>query len=59
MFCCFYFQYNKDKKIKIPVAIAAGGGGLGIGRFIDTGFQHGQAINMSKPPVTGYSYGES
>lgn len=44
-------------KQSIPLAIAAGGGGLGLGRFFDTTLQHGQAINMSKPGVTGEMYG--
>jgi hypothetical protein len=47
---------NRSKQ-KIPLAVAAGGGGLGLGRFNDTGIQHGQAINMSKLPVTGQMYG--
>ena len=49
------FQRHKGKPI--PLAIAAGGGGLGLGRFTDTGSQHGQAINMSRHPVTGQMYG--
>ncbi|KAJ3662397.1 hypothetical protein Zmor_006748 [Zophobas morio] len=53
----YVFVRNKAKK-SIPIAIAAGGGGLGLGRFFDTGKQHGQAINMSKPPITGVMYGE-
>ncbi|RZC40680.1 MAM domain containing protein, partial [Asbolus verrucosus] len=48
----YVFLRNKTRQ-QIPIAIAAGGGGLGLGRFIDTGRQHGQAINMSRPPVTG------
>lgn len=52
-----YVFLNKSHKV-IPIAVAAGGGGLGLGRFIDTGEQHGQAINMSKPPVTGKMYGK-
>lgn len=43
---------NRNKQ-PIPLAIAAGGGGLGLGRFIDTGLQHGQAVNSSRKPVTG------
>ncbi|KAJ8931560.1 hypothetical protein NQ314_015507, partial [Rhamnusium bicolor] len=37
--------------------IAGGGGGLGLGRFsVDNVKQHGQAINMSRPPFTGRMY---
>lgn len=50
------FQRNRTRHLT-PLAIAAGGGGLGLGRFIDTGSQHGQAINMSRPPITGEMYG--
>lgn len=53
--CTNVSQVNGEKLI--PVAIAAGGGGLGLGHFVDTGLQHGQAINMSRPPVTGNMYG--
>lgn len=52
----FHSQRNKTKH-PIPLAVAAGGGGLGLGHFVDTGIQHGQAINMSRPPVTGTMYG--
>ncbi|XP_008194070.1 tyrosine-protein kinase receptor isoform X2 [Tribolium castaneum] len=54
----FLFLRNKSRQY-IPIAVAAGGGGLGLGRFIDTGRQHGQAINMSKPPFTGRMYGKN
>lgn len=50
------FQRNQTGQ-PIPLAIAAGGGGLGVGRFQDTSLQHGQAINMSRLPVTGNMYG--
>jgi anaplastic lymphoma kinase len=53
----YVFLRNKTKQ-QIPIAIAAGGGGLGLGRFIDTGRQHGQAINMSRSPFTGRMYGK-
>lgn len=52
----FLLQRNRTRQA-VPLAVAAGGGGLGLGRFIDTGLQHGQAINMSRPPVTGQMYG--
>lgn len=52
-----YLQRNRTNHL-IPVVVAAGGGGLGLGHFKDTGLQHGQAINMSRQPVTGQGYGE-
>ncbi|KAK5639789.1 hypothetical protein RI129_010600 [Pyrocoelia pectoralis] len=52
----YVFVFNRTKH-PIPLAVAAGGGGLGLGRFIDNGDQHGQAINMSRPAVTGQMYG--
>nr|CAH7767886.1 unnamed protein product [Callosobruchus chinensis] len=53
----FVFMFNRLKE-KIPLAVAGGGGGLGIGRFsIDNVLQHGQAINMSRPPYTGQMSG--
>ncbi|XP_031358672.1 ALK tyrosine kinase receptor [Photinus pyralis] len=52
----FVFVFNRTRH-PVPLAVAAGGGGLGLGRFIDNGDQHGQAINMSRPPVTGQMYG--
>ncbi|KAK9885852.1 hypothetical protein WA026_013730 [Henosepilachna vigintioctopunctata] len=52
----YVFMRNRTRHA-IPIAIAAGGGGLGLGRFIDTGRQHGQAINTSKVPVPGTMYG--
>ncbi|KAF5298515.1 hypothetical protein FQR65_LT00057 [Abscondita terminalis] len=52
----YVFLFNRSKHA-VPLAVAAGGGGLGLGRFIDNGDQHGQAINMSRPPVTGQMYG--
>lgn len=45
-------------KESIPLAIASGGGGLGLGRFVDTSIQHGQAINLSKPGLSGSMYGD-
>lgn len=56
MISCFLLQRNRSRQA-IPLAVAAGGGGLGLGRFIDTSLQHGQAINMSRLPVTGQMYG--
>ncbi|KAL3284751.1 hypothetical protein HHI36_018894 [Cryptolaemus montrouzieri] len=53
----YVFMRNRTKHA-IPLAIAAGGGGLGLGRFIDTGHQHGQAINTSKAPLPGKMYGK-
>ncbi|XP_044753291.1 ALK tyrosine kinase receptor isoform X2 [Coccinella septempunctata] len=53
----YVFMRNRSKQ-SIPLVIAAGGGGLGLGRFIDTGNQHGQAINTSKAPVPGKMYGK-
>lgn len=50
-------QYNSAKQ-PVPLAVASGGGGLGLGKFIDNGMQHGQAINMSKPPFSGKMHGD-
>ncbi|CAH1983529.1 unnamed protein product [Acanthoscelides obtectus] len=53
----FVFMFNRLKE-KVPLAVAGGGGGLGIGRFsIENVLQHGQAINMSRPPYTGQASG--
>lgn len=53
----YLFLQRNSAKQPVPLAVASGGGGLGLGKFIDNGMQHGQAINMSKTPVTGKMYG--
>ncbi|XP_025832818.1 ALK tyrosine kinase receptor [Agrilus planipennis] len=52
----FMYYLNKNNR-PVALAVAGGGGGLGLGAFDDKGWQHGQAINMSRLPVTGQMYG--
>ncbi|XP_018579561.1 ALK tyrosine kinase receptor isoform X2 [Anoplophora glabripennis] len=53
----YVFMRNRTKE-KIPLAVAGGGGGLGLGRFsVDSVRQHGQGVNISRPPLPGKMYG--